>query len=76
MVPSLSVLKQYLNAKKEFLACSSTIKQVCLPVWEAAFFMFELSILVGGFVPLPNPLTSVRHCKLPERQTSRVSYTT
>ena len=27
-------------------------------------------------VELPNPLKSVRHCKLPKRQTSRVSYTT
>ena len=35
--------------KKEFLACSSSssIKQVCLPVAEAAFFTFESS----GFVP-------------------------
>ena len=34
--------------KKEFLACSSSaIKQVCLPVWEAAFFMFVSGVLVG-----------------------------
>ena len=52
MVPSLAVLNHYLYAKKEFLACSSdTIKKVCLPVWEAAFLMFESSVLVGGLVP-------------------------
>ena len=52
MVPSLAVLNQYLYAKKEFLACSSSaIKQVCLPVWEAAFLTFESSVLDGGFVP-------------------------
>ena len=28
-----------------------------------------------SMIELPNPLKSVRHCKLPERQTSRVSYT-
>ena len=38
MVPSLAVLNQYLYGKKEFLGCSSSaMKQVCLPVWEAAF---------------------------------------
>ena len=48
------MLNQYLYAKKEFLACSSStiIKQVCLPVWEVAFLTFESSVLVGGFVPL------------------------
>ena len=52
MVPSLAVLKKYLYVKKEFLACSSrAIKQVCLPVWEAPFLTFELSVLVGAFVP-------------------------
>ena len=35
--------------KKEFLACSSSaIKQVCLPVWEAAFFTFVSVVLVGA----------------------------
>ena len=39
--------------KKGFLARgSSAIKQVFLPVWEAAFFTFVLGVLVGGFVPL------------------------
>ena len=52
MVPNLAVLNEYLYAKIEFLTCSSTIKQVCLPVWEAAFFTFESSVLVGGFIPL------------------------
>ena len=34
--------------KKEFLARgSSAIKQVCLPVWEAAFFTFVPGVLVG-----------------------------
>ena len=47
MVPSLAVLNQYLFAKKEFLACSRTIKQVRLPLWEAAFLMFESNVLVG-----------------------------
>ena len=47
MIPTLAVLNQYLSGKKEFLACSSsTIKQVCLPVWEAAFFMFVSGVLV------------------------------
>ena len=37
---------------KELLACSSSaMKQVCLPVWEVAFFMFVSGVLVGGFVP-------------------------
>ena len=52
MIPSLAVLNQYLYGKKEFLACSSTIKQVCIPVWEAAFFTFVSGVLVGGFIPL------------------------
>ena len=39
MAPSLAVLSQYFYAKKKFLACSSTIKQACLPVWEAAVFL-------------------------------------
>ena len=51
MVPSLAVLNQYLYAKKEYLVCSSTIKQVFKPVWEAAFFTFESSVLVIEFVP-------------------------
>ena len=39
--------------KKDFLACSSgAIKQVCLPVWEAAFFTLVSGVLVGGFVPI------------------------
>ena len=40
--------------KKDFLACgsSTTIKQVRLPVAEAAFFTFVSGVLVGGFVPL------------------------
>ena len=41
--------------KKEFLACSSrTIKQVCLPVWEAAFFTFVSGVLVGESASLLN----------------------
>ena len=41
--------------KKEFLACgsSATIKQVCLPVWEAAFLMFVSGVLVGESALLP-----------------------
>ena len=39
--------------KKEFLACSSSaIKQVCLPVAEAAIFTFVSSVLVGEFASL------------------------
>ena len=43
-------------AKDEFLAYSSSaIKQVCLPVWEAAFFTFLSGVLVTGFVSLGPP---------------------
>ena len=48
MILSLAVLNQYFYGKKEFLACSSSsIKQVCLPVAEAAFFTFVSDVLVG-----------------------------
>ena len=51
MVPDLAVLNWNSYAKREFIACgSSAIKQICLPLWEAATFTPELSILVGGFV--------------------------
>ena len=50
MVASLAVFNEYLE---ELLARgSSTMEQVCLPVWEADFFTFESSVLVSGFVPL------------------------
>ena len=53
MIQNLAVLNQYLYGKKGLLACSSSaIKQVCLPVWEAAFNTFVLDVLVGGFIPL------------------------
>ena len=53
MVPNLAVLSNYLYGKKKFLACSSSaIKQVSLPVWEAAFITFVWGVLIGGFVPL------------------------
>ena len=40
--------------KKEFLACSSrAIKQVGLPVWEAAFLTLVSGALVGESPPLP-----------------------
>ena len=49
MVPNLAVLNQNLYDKKEYLAWSSTIKQSCLPVWEAAIFTFESRVSVGEF---------------------------
>ena len=46
--------------RRFFLAFSSTIKPVCLPVWEAGFLAFESSVLVGGFVPLPSTYVESR----------------
>ena len=48
MIRSLVVSNQYLYAKiGVFSLQRNAIKQVCLPVWEAAFLAFVSGVLVG-----------------------------